>query len=143
MQQICSKAYYSTQDSRKPMQTSLTAVVLNLILNLLLIWPMGAAGLALSTSLCSYLQVGILLKGLVKKFGAEIFDGFAIEFIKTIVNTSIMYFAASLVMKLTGHLSQLIQVLSVIIAAAGLYLVGAVLLKAEMLSLVTGRKSLK
>jgi putative peptidoglycan lipid II flippase len=140
MQQICSKAYYSTQDSRKPMQTSLTAVVLNLMLNLLLIWPMGAAGLALSTSLCSYLQVGILLKGLVKKFGTEIFDGFAIEFVKTAVNTAIMCIVAGFAMRLTEHLSQLVQMLVVIVTAVSLYLIGAVLLKMQMLPLITGRK---
>jgi peptidoglycan biosynthesis protein MviN/MurJ (putative lipid II flippase) len=101
---------------------------------------MGAAGLALSTSLCSYLQVWILLKGLVKKFGAEIFEGFTVEFIKTVVNTAIMCLVAGLAMKLTEHLSQLIQMLVVITAAASLYLIGAVLLKMQMLSLVTGRK---
>jgi len=143
MQQICAKAYYSTQDSRKPMRTTLTAVVLNLILNLVLIWPMGAAGLALSTSLCSYLQVVILLKGLAKKFGRRLFDGFAAEFTKTVINTVIMSFVAVLVMKLAGHLPQLIQILIVVITAAGMYLVGAAVLKIEMLSLITGRKLLK
>jgi putative peptidoglycan lipid II flippase len=143
LQQICSKAYYSTQDSRKPMRTTLTAVLLDLILNLTLIWPMGAAGLALSTSLTSYLQVGILLKGLAKKFGAEIFNGFTVEFIKTVVNTAVMCLGACLAMKLTGHLSQLVGVLVVIITATVLYLVGAVVLKMQMLSLITGRKLLK
>lgn len=143
LQQICSKAYYSTQDSRKPMRTTLTAVVLNLILNLVLIWPMGTAGLALSTSLCSYLQVAILLKGLVKKFGRRLFDGFAAEFTKTVINTVIMSFVALLVMKLAGYLPQLIQILIVVITATGVYLVGAAVMKIEMLSLITGRKLLK
>ncbi len=143
LQQICSKAYYSTQDSRKPMRTSLTAVVLNLILNLVLIWPMGAAGLALSTSLCSYFQVGVLLKGLVKKFGTGIFDGFAVEFVKILVNTVIMFLAAAFSMKLASHLPQLIQMLIVIITAVAVYLIGAVVLRIEMLSLITGRKLLK
>ena len=144
LQQICSKAYYSTQDSRKPMRTTLTAVVLNLMLNLVLIWtPLRVAGLALSTSLCSYLQVGILLKGLVKKFGKEIFNGFAVEFVKTVINTVIMSFAAAFSMKLAAHLPQLVQVLIVVITAAAVYLIGAAVLKIQMLSLITGRKLLK
>ncbi|MFA5292247.1 MAG: murein biosynthesis integral membrane protein MurJ [Phycisphaerae bacterium] len=143
MQQICSKAYYSTQDSRKPMRTTLLTVALNLILNLIFIWPMGAAGLALSTSLCSYLQVGILLKGLAKKFGRQLFDGVDIEIIKITVNTVIMCFATIFAMKLTGHLPQLIQIIIVVAVASGLYLGGAAALKIEMLSLITGRKSIK
>jgi len=143
MQQICAKAYYSTQDSRKPMRTTLTAVVLNLILNLVLIWPMGAAGLALSTSLCSYLQVGMLLKGLAKKFGRKIFDGVIIELVKTIVNTSVMFVITFFIFNLTCSLPQVVQLLAAVFVAAFLYLAGAVLLKVEMLSLITGRKLLK
>ena len=143
MQQICSKAYYSTQDSRKPMRTTILAVVLNFILNLIFIWPLGAAGLALSTSLCSYLQVGILLKGLAKKFGGKIFDGVLNEFAKTIVITLTMFVIAFFVLNLTASLSRIIQLSAVVIVATVLYLAGAVLLKVEMLSLITGRKLLK
>jgi peptidoglycan biosynthesis protein MviN/MurJ (putative lipid II flippase) len=126
------------------MWTTLTAVVLNLILNLVLIWtPLRVAGLALSTSLCSYLQVGILLKGLIKKFGKEIFDGFTVEFVKTLVNTVIMSFAAVLSMKLAAHLPQLVQMLIVVVTAAAIYLIGAAVLRIQMLSLITGRKLLK
>jgi peptidoglycan biosynthesis protein MviN/MurJ (putative lipid II flippase) len=104
---------------------------------------MGAAGLALSTSLCSYLQVGILLKGLVKKFGRKIFDGVIIELVKTIVNTSVMFVITFFIFNLTYSLPQVVQLLAAVFVAAFLYLAGAVLLKVEMLSLITGRKLLK
>jgi putative peptidoglycan lipid II flippase len=143
MQQICAKAYYSTQDSRKPMRTTLLAVVLNFILNLILIWPLGAAGLALATSLCSYLQVTILLKGLADKLGRKIFDGVAAELAKTIVITLAMFVITFFILNLTHSLPQVVQLLAAVFVAALLYLAGAVLLKVEMLSLITGRKLLK
>ncbi len=143
MQQICAKAYYSTQDSHKPMQTTLLAVALNFILNLILIWPLGAAGLALATSACSYLQVTILLKGLADKLGRKIFDGVVIELAKTIAITIAMFVIAFFVLNLTGSLSQAVQLLTTVIVAVFLYLTGAVLLKVEMFSLITDRKLFK
>jgi putative peptidoglycan lipid II flippase len=143
MQQICSKAYYSTQDSRRPMQTTLLVVMLNFILNLILIWPLGAAGLALSTSVCSYVQVTMLLKGLAKKFGKKIFDSVIVELAKIIVNTLVMFIVTFFVLRLAHSLPQVIQVLVAVFVAAFLYLAGAVLLKVEMFSLITGRKLLK
>ncbi|MHC4645103.1 MAG: murein biosynthesis integral membrane protein MurJ, partial [Planctomycetota bacterium] len=59
-QQIVTRAFYSTQDSRMPARSALAAVFANVILNLSLIWFMGTSGLALSTAICSYLQVLIL-----------------------------------------------------------------------------------
>lgn len=143
MQQICAKAYYSTQDSHRPMRTTLLAVVLNFILNLILIWPLGAAGLALATSICSYVQVAILLKGLADKFGRKIFDGVVNELVKTVVITLVMSVVAFFVLKVTGSMPQIIQLPTVVIATVFLYLAGAVILKVEMLSLITGRKLFK
>jgi putative peptidoglycan lipid II flippase len=143
MQQICAKAYYSTQDSHRPMRTTLLAVVLNFILNLILIWPLGAAGLALATSIASYVQVTILLKGLADKFGRKIFDGVVNELVKTVVITLVMSVVAFFVLKLTGSMPKLIQLSIVVIATVFLYLAGAVILKVEMLSLITGRKLLE
>jgi hypothetical protein len=73
----------------------------------------------------------------------KIFNGFTIEFVKTVINTVIMSFAAAFSMKLAAHLPQLVQVLIVVITAAAVYLIGAAVLKIQMLSLITGRKLLK
>lgn len=143
MQQICSKAYYSIQDSRRPMRTTLLAVVLNFLLNLILIWPLGAAGLALATSACSYIQVAILLKGLSNKLGKKMFEGAAVELAKTVVITLAMSIVAFFTLRLTYFLPRIVQLLVVVVVAVFFYLAAAVLLKVEMLSLITGRKSLK
>lgn len=67
-QQILTRAFYSLQESKEPMKTACIAVGVNLVLNLTLIWFMGTAGLALSTTVSSYLQVVMLAKKVSKRF---------------------------------------------------------------------------
>lgn len=75
VQQILVRAFYSTKDSWMPALTAAGSVVVNVVLNLTLIWPLGTGGLALATSVCSYLQVVILLIVLKRRHPAEMTDG--------------------------------------------------------------------
>jgi len=143
MQQICTRAFYSLHDSKRPAQSAFIAVAVNIVLNLVLIWPLGIAGLALSTAFCSYLQVAILLKSLAGKLGRKIFDGVIVELVKTVIITSVMFIVTFFVLNLTLSLPRIVQLGAAVFTAVVLYTAGAVLLKAEMLSLVTGPKSLK
>jgi putative peptidoglycan lipid II flippase len=81
-QQIVTRAFYSTKDSRMPARSALAAVFVNIVLNLTLIWYMGTAGLALSTALCSYLQVLILLWALRNRFSGHVLDGLFVALLK-------------------------------------------------------------
>jgi putative peptidoglycan lipid II flippase len=56
------RTFYAHQNTITPMKVSLAMVALNLPLNLLLIWPLGAAGLAASTAICAALQAAILAR---------------------------------------------------------------------------------
>lgn len=94
MQQIITRAYFAVQDSKMPLRSALIAVSVNVVLNLLLIWPLGTRGLALSTAFCSYLQVTILILGMRRRFGRSVLDGV----IKVLWKTAV----ASLVMTLAG-----------------------------------------
>lgn len=58
--QVLIRGFYARNDTRTPMRVSLLAVVLNLTLNLALIWPMREAGMAWSTSACAMLQTVVL-----------------------------------------------------------------------------------
>jgi len=42
-------------------------MVVNMVLNLILIWPLAHAGLALATTLSAFLNAGLLLRGLLKE----------------------------------------------------------------------------
>ncbi len=61
MTHILTRTFYAAGDSKTPLRVSMTMVVFNVALNLTLIWPLGAAGLAWSTAISAACQVFILL----------------------------------------------------------------------------------
>jgi len=144
-QQIVARAFYSLQDSKTPARSAVVAVFVNIILNLTLIWFMGAAGLALSTAICSYLQVCILLWLLNKRFAEPPLAGLMETLRKTIVATFFMGLAAVAIIKGLGRLpydrmNDVLRLIVVVPAAAVVYAVAAKLLRVEMLGLLTGKK---
>ncbi|MBN2314608.1 MAG: polysaccharide biosynthesis C-terminal domain-containing protein, partial [Sedimentisphaerales bacterium] len=145
MQQIVTRAFYSMQDSKMPARSALIVVGVNIVLNLTLIWFMGTAGLALSTALCSYLQVAILIFALCRKFGASILDGLWIILVKTFVATLLMWMIGKGLLYLCRYLPSgkgfdLLRLVIVVLSAAGVYALAAKLLRIEMLSLLSGTR---
>lgn len=69
LNQILVRAFYAHHEAKTPMRVSVAMVVLNIALNLTLIWlpvgeggeRLGAAGLAWSTAVCAVLQCVVLL----------------------------------------------------------------------------------
>ena len=146
MQQIATRAFYSMQDSKMPARSALMAVCVNIVLNLTLIWFMGTAGLALSTAMCSYLQVVILVLALRRRFGSSILDGMSATLIKTLTATILMWMAGQCSLYLCRSLPDstgfdILRLAVVVPTTAAVYTVAAKLLHIEMLSLFSGRKS--
>lgn len=147
-QQITIRAFYSMQSSKMPALTALAAVLVNIALNLTLIWPMGTAGLAASTAICSYLQVIILLLVLRRRVGSLILDKLPTALIKTIAATLLMWAAGMAVLWFVHSWPNslrhnLLRLLLVVPLSASVYLAAAKLLKIEMLSLLTGGKEIE
>lgn len=63
---VLASGYYSRQDIKAPVRIAVIALVANMVLNLILIWPLAHAGLALATSLSSTLNALLLYLGLRK-----------------------------------------------------------------------------
>lgn len=61
MMHTVTRAFYALKDATTPLKVGLCMVALNLTLNLTLIWPLGAAGLAWSTAASAMVQVAILV----------------------------------------------------------------------------------
>jgi putative peptidoglycan lipid II flippase len=144
-QQIATRAFYSMQDSKMPALTAVVAVFVNVGLNLTLIWFMGTAGLALSTAICSYLQVVILVFVLRARFGRSLLDGLPTTITKTIIATAFMALAGWMVLTAMKPLPirprfDILRLLAVVPSATIVYLATAKLLRIEMLSLVTGTR---
>lgn len=64
---VLAPGYFSRQDTKTPVKIGIVAMVVNMVLNLMLIWPMAHAGLALATTLSAFLNAGLLLRGLLKE----------------------------------------------------------------------------
>ena len=53
--------FHARQDTRTPVRIAAVCLVLNVVLNLTLMWSLRQGGLALATTICSYLNVALLL----------------------------------------------------------------------------------
>lgn len=73
---ILGPAFYALDDTKVPVMASITAVVVNIVLNLLLINSCGYWGLALSTSIGAMFNAGILYYKLQHRLGS--FSRFAL-----------------------------------------------------------------
>ncbi len=147
-QQILARSFYSMHDSKTPTKSAVVAVLLNLVLNFTLIWRMGTAGLALSTAICSYVQVAILGRALRKKLGDSIGKGLVITIVKTLIATAIMLGVGIVIMNLMASLpyNKVFNVarLAVVVPSTALvYWLAAKLLKIDMLSLISGKGAKK
>ena len=64
---VLASGYFSRQDTKTPVKIGVVAMFTNIILNLILIIPLAHAGLALATSLATFVNAGLLFFYLRKK----------------------------------------------------------------------------
>lgn len=76
---VLARAFYATGDTATPMRVSLAMVLINLGLNLGLIWPLAEAGLAWATAVCAIIQAVLLQRLLARRLapmaGGPLLDG--------------------------------------------------------------------
>ena len=63
---VLAPGFFARQDLKTPVRIAMISMVVNMVLNLILIWPLQHVGLALATSLASMLNTGLLLWGLYR-----------------------------------------------------------------------------
>jgi putative peptidoglycan lipid II flippase len=61
---VLAPGYYARQDTRSPVRIGVIAMLANMAITLVLVWPLKHAGLASATSLAAYLNALLLLRGL-------------------------------------------------------------------------------
>lgn len=64
---VLAPGYYARQDTKTPVKIGLIAMGVNMLFNLLLIFPLQHAGLALATSLSAFINAALLFRGLRKQ----------------------------------------------------------------------------
>lgn len=85
---ILTTGYYALKDTQTPVKVALGALVLNIVLIRVLIYPMGIGGIALASSVSSTVSFFVLLNWLEKRVGL---------FSKTLWNIVVKVIAASIV----------------------------------------------
>ncbi|MGZ4482126.1 MAG: murein biosynthesis integral membrane protein MurJ [Gaiellales bacterium] len=84
---LLTRAFFSMQLPRVPTQVAVANLVLNLVLDLLLYRPLGAAGIALSTSVVTLFSAGALSVLLRRRVGALSLGGVAGQSLRTALAT--------------------------------------------------------
>ncbi len=72
---VLASAYYAKQNMKTPVKIAAVALLVNISLNFLLVHHFRHVGLALSTSLASWLHSGLLLLYLKKREGYQVSSG--------------------------------------------------------------------
>lgn len=89
---ILANAFYAMQDTVTPVKFSSISLVLNIILNAILMFPLGVMGLALSTSASSIFNFAMLMNRLNKKIGRLDLSELSFAFLKILLASLIMGF---------------------------------------------------
>jgi len=90
MTHTLTRAFYALKDATTPLKVSACMVALNLTLNLTLIWPLGAAGLAWSTATSAAGQVALLLMLLRRRVDKPIDRSVATSWARTALASAVM-----------------------------------------------------
>ena len=82
--------FYALKDTKTPVYTAVISIIANILLGVILMGPMGHAGLALALSLASMLNFGLLMRALNTKLGPLKLSGIAESVCKNVICSVIM-----------------------------------------------------
>ncbi|MBL7068538.1 MAG: murein biosynthesis integral membrane protein MurJ [Candidatus Omnitrophica bacterium] len=83
-------SFYSMQDTLTPVKTASLALAMNVVLNLILMWPLKTGGLALATSIAGIFNFLALFYLLKRKIGRFYEEKLALFLIKVIAASALM-----------------------------------------------------
>jgi putative peptidoglycan lipid II flippase len=139
------RGFYAVGERRIPVQVGITAVVLDLTLNLSLIWKFAERGLAASTAISAIVQVALLSWLIQKRVGALNWKRLAVTGAKAALATAAMCAVYWGVWRLlpagAGKLMEAGALVGTILLAAATYFLVARLAGIDELDLLLRRKS--
>ncbi len=87
---VLAPGYFSRQDTKTPVRIAVWAMLTNMVLNLILVWPLQHAGLALATSLSSFLNALLLFLGLYRLGFYKPRPGWPVLLLRLLVGNTVM-----------------------------------------------------
>jgi len=113
--------FYSTGDTKTPLFYSIISISINLILAVALFKPIGIIGIALSTSISSWLNLFLLMAG-SKKYNINISqEKIYRDFFKIILSVIFMSLYIVIISKLLIHLPLILQLVFLVVSGALIY----------------------
>ncbi len=100
---ILASGFFSRQDTKTPVKIGAIAMLANIVFNVILVFPLAHAGLALATSLSAYLQAYLLYRILKKDQVYTVQKGWAVYLFKVLIGVVLM---GSIVLFGAGELAQ-------------------------------------
>lgn len=88
-------AFYSMQDTKTPVKVAAVSLVVNIVLNLILMFPLKVGGLALATSVSGTVNAAILLVILKRRLATFYEKQLLGSFLKILISSAIMGIFAS------------------------------------------------
>jgi len=144
-QQVLNRAFYALQDTKTPVTVGIITIVINIILNFMLIKPLGHGGLALAYSIAGLANMVLLLYYLRNKIGHIDGRQMLASFTKTLTASLIMglivYFSAYLFEANFDMQNKLLQITEVLLGVgigAVVYILVVTLMKMEEASMAQG-----
>ena len=129
---VLAPGYFARQDTRTPVRYGLIALVTNMVLNLILVWPLAHAGLALATGLAAFVNAGLLFVGLQRTCVFRALPGWPLLIARIVIATTGMVAALSWMtppLQVWLHLALLARLgLAMGVAVAGVVVYGLLLL---------------
>lgn len=139
IREIISRFFYALQDTKTPMTNSAIGMFINIILNIILSYFWGIAGLALATSISGIIIAYLMIVKLRKKIGPFGMKQISISFLKILFASLVMGGLAKLSFNyLTASLSQNLSLLFAIGVGAVSYFVIIYFMKIEDVDVIVG-----
>lgn len=118
---LLTRAFYALQDTRTPVVVGGAAVALNVVLDYLLVEPLGVGGLALATSLAGIFNALLLWGILQRRLQTSLIRPVLPELAKLAVAAVLMGVTVALLVRSLGSLPELVLVSAGVLCGAALY----------------------
>lgn len=87
---VLTPGFYARQDMKTPVRIAVFSMLFNLVGNLILIWPFGHVGVAISTAIAAWINVGLLYWTLHKREQLQMDARFRFKSVRIILASLVM-----------------------------------------------------
>ena len=137
------RGFYALEDRSTPVRIGMLVVVLNLALNLTLVWPLAAPGLAVATSLSAMVQVAFMALAFSRRMTPLAWDKLAGTLLRSALATAVMVSAGYAVVQLVSLpdtlAGRLAEVLLPVVVCVVVYLATAAAMRSGEIGLLRGK----